>query len=166
MSTQELSSLRVHTIGQYQAAGKALVQAYRSAGHRLIDNNLTRQMGADKLSRFLAERLDADTERAVALLDRIADDNRKGIEALADRAAQLEQPALVKLLDRVTASQLPLAKVSAKIADTLADGAQQIAARAAAAADGAAAADADSEADADVAPSKPARAARAARKAA
>lgn len=158
MSTQELSSLRVHTIGQYQAAGTALVQAYRHAAHRLIDNGLTRQMGTQKISQFLAQRLDADAQRAVSLLDRVASDSSKGIEALAERAAQVELPGISTLLDAITASQLPLAQVSAKIADTLADGAKKIEARVSAAADSADTAEVEDAVA--VAPRKSTRAAR------
>ncbi len=163
MSTQELSSIRVHTIGQYQAAGTALVHAYRHAAHRLIDNRLTRQVGAQKLSQFLTERLNADTERAVALLDRVASGSSKGIEALAGRVAQIELPGVSTLLDAITASQLPLAKVSAKIADTLADGAKKIEARVAETADKVAATDVKDavEVAVEAAPKKkPARATR------
>jgi len=94
----------------------------------------------------------------VSLLDRVASDSSKGIEALAERAAQVELPGISTLLDAITASQLPLAQVSAKIADTLADGAKKIEARVSAAADSADTAEVEDAVA--VAPRKSTRAAR------
>ena len=158
MSTQELSSIALHVVGQYNLAGKALVNAYRTSAHRLLSGTADRFSGAQKVTDFLATRLDADTERAVSVMDRLATASTNGLETLAARAEQDVLPGAATVRELLTALQLPAANVSAQIADKLLEGAQALEARAGKPADAAV------TEVAEAAPAKPAR--RAVRKAA
>lgn len=130
MSTQELSCIATHVVGQYQLAGKALVSAYRSSASRALGGAAARFSGAQPVTDFLATRLHADTEQWVSMIERLADAGTSGIEALAARAAQDATPGAATVREMLTALHLPAAKVSAQIADKLLEGAQALQARA------------------------------------
>lgn len=156
MSTQQLSSIAIHVVGQYHLAGKALVNAYRSGTQRLLSSTAERYTGAQKVTDFLTTRLNADTAQVVSLMDKLASAQTNGLETLAARVEQDATPGADKVRDMLVALHMPVANVSAQIADKLLEGAQAIEARVAQPAD----------AEVDVAPvaAKPAR--RAVRKAA
>ncbi len=147
MTTQNLSSVAIHVVGQYNDAGKTLVGAYRAGVHRLLGGAASRYsdflakqqlplvnedvkaklLGAqEKVNGFLANRLDVDTSRVVSLMDRVATASTTGIESIASRAAQIESPVATSLLNAFNALHMPLATVSAQIADKVAEGAKQI----------------------------------------
>ncbi len=130
MSTQTFSSVAVHVVGQYNEAGKTLVSAYRTGAHRLLGGAASRLSArfasAQKVTGFLANRLDIDTSRVVALMDRVAAASTNGIESVADRAAQIESPVATSMLKTLNAINLPIANVSAQIADKIVEGAKQI----------------------------------------
>ncbi len=126
MSTQNLSSVALHVVGQYNEAGKTLVSAYRTGAHRVLGGVASRFSRVQKATDFLANRLDLDTSRVVNVMDRIAAASTNGIEAVAGRAAQIESPVATALMNTVTALNLPIATVSARIADKVAEGARAI----------------------------------------
>lgn len=130
MSTQELSSIAVHVVGQYNLAGKALVNAYRTSAHRLLNGTAARFSGVQKVTDFLATRLDSDTEQVVSAMDRLATASTNGLETLAARAEQDVVPGAAAVRNMLTALQLPAANVSAQIADKLLEGAQALETRA------------------------------------
>ena len=142
-----IANITVHTVGQYNEAGKTLVSAYRTGVQRLIDGAATRTndflantqlplvsedikaklVGAnEKVSGFLNSRLDIDTSRVVNLMDRVTTLQTNGIEAVADRAAKIEQPMVTSIMSLYSQLNMPVAKVSAQIADKVAQGAKQI----------------------------------------
>ena len=147
MSTQTISTAAIHVVGQYNDAGKTLVNAYRAGVHRLLGGAASRYsaflgarelpmvsedvkarlLGAqEKVTGFLANRLDIDTSRVVALMDRVATGATSGIESIANVAARVEAPlgaSVVSAFDRV---HQPIADISVKIADTVAAGAKKI----------------------------------------
>jgi hypothetical protein len=150
MSTQNLSAAAIHVVGQYNDAGKTLVNAYRAGAHRLLggaasrygsflgerelpmlgENVKAKLLGAqEKVTGFLANRVDIDTSRVVALMDRVATGTTSGIESIANAAARLEAPLGATLLDAITRVHQPFVDVSVKIADTIAAGAKKIESR-------------------------------------
>ena len=130
MSTQTLSSVAVHVVGQYNEAGKTLVSAYRTGAHRLLGGAASRLAprfaAAEKITGFLANRLDLDTSRVVTLMDRVAAASTNGIEAVAGRAAQIESPVATSVMNTVTALNMPVYTLSATIADKVVEGAKAI----------------------------------------
>ena len=126
MSTQNLSSVALHVVGQYNEAGKTLVSAYRTGAHRVLGGVASRFAPVQKATDFLASRLDIDTSRVVNVMDRVAAASTNGIEAVADRAARIESPIATSMMNTFTAINLPIANVSAQIADKIAEGAKSI----------------------------------------
>ncbi|WP_210392587.1 hypothetical protein [Variovorax sp. PAMC 28711] len=126
MSTQNLSSVAVHVIGQYNEAGKTLVSAYRTGAHRVLGGVASRFTRVQKATDFLASRLDIDTSRVVNVMDRVAAASTNGIEAVAGRAAQIESPVVTSVMNTVTTLNLPIATLSAQLADKVAEGAKAI----------------------------------------
>ena len=106
MTNTTLSSVAVHVVGRYNEAGKTLVAAYRAGGHRVLGSTAARYAQAQKVTEFLATRLDADTGRVIDVLDRVAAVTTNGIESIS--------------------------ALTVKIADQVADGAKKIEARVAA----------------------------------
>ena len=150
MSTQNFSSAAVHVVGQYNDAGKTLVGAYRAGAHRLLNGAASRTseflnarqlplvsetlkarlIGAqEKVNGFLANRLDIDTGRVAALMDRIAGTTTSGIETVTNAAARIESPLGSSMLQALGSLHQPIATVSGQIADRIAAGAKQIESR-------------------------------------
>jgi hypothetical protein len=150
MSTQNISTAAIHVVGQYNDAGKTLVSAYRAGAHRLLggaasrytaflgarelpmvsDDVKARMLSAqEKVTGFLASRLDIDTSRVVSLMDRIATGATSGIESIANVAARIEAPLGASVVSAFNSVNQPIADVSVKIADTVAAGAKKIESR-------------------------------------
>jgi hypothetical protein len=150
MSTQNFSTAALHVVGQYNDAGKTLVGAYRAGAHRLLNGAASRTsefLGArqlplvsetlkarligaqEKVNGFLANRLDIDTGRVAALMDRIAGTTTSGIETVTNAAARIESPLGSSMLQALGTLNQPIATVSVQIADRIAAGAKQIESR-------------------------------------
>jgi len=127
--TTTISSAAIHVVGRYNEAGKTLVGAYRAGGHRLLSGTAARYVRVQSVTDFLATRLDADTGRVIEVMDRVAAASTSGIETVAARAAQIESPLAATVIKTVTAINLPIATLTAQIADQVAAGAKQIEAR-------------------------------------
>ncbi|SEA54210.1 hypothetical protein [Variovorax sp. YR216] len=123
MSTQNISSAALHVVGQYNDAGKTLVNAWRAGAHRLL-GGATSRYGS-----FLAKRVDIEHGRVVALMDRFAEAATSGIESVAKAAARVEAPLSTSVIDAITRIHQPIASASVKIADTVAAGAKKIESR-------------------------------------
>ncbi|MBO9649768.1 MAG: hypothetical protein J7605_14770 [Variovorax sp.] len=169
MSTQNLSSAALHVVGQYNEAGKTLVNVYRTGAHRLLGSAASRYgslfgerelpmvseelksrlLGAhEKVNGFLTKRVDIDTGRVIALMDRFAETATRGIESVAKAAARVEAPVTTSVINVFTRVHQPIATASVKIADTVASGAKKIESRVA----GTAEADAQEEPSAKAKP--------------
>jgi hypothetical protein len=150
MSTQTISTAAIHVVGQYNDAGKTLVSAYRTGAHRLLGGAASRYsaflgerelpmvsedikarlIGAhEKVTGFLANRLDIDTSRVVNLMDRVATGATSGIESIANVVARVEAPLGASVLETLNRVNQPIADVSVKIADKIAAGAKQLESR-------------------------------------
>ena len=181
MSTQNISSAALYVISQYNDAGKSLVGAYRSGAHRLLagaasrysdfairresplvgDNVKANLQGTqERLTGFLAKRLDVDTGRAIALMDRVAEGAAGSVESVAKAVARVEAPLGTSIINALSRWHQPMANMSVKLADTVAAGAKKLEGRAA----GASSAAAQTAEEAEVA--QPQSTARRARRAA
>ncbi|MDM0106716.1 hypothetical protein QTH97_17350 [Variovorax sp. J22R24] len=150
MSTQTISTAAIHVVGQYNDAGKTLVSAYRAGAHRLLGGAASRYsnflgkrelpllnedikarlLGAqEKVTGFLANRLDIDTSRVVNLMDRVATGATSGIESVANVVSRVEAPMGTSVINALSRVNQPIANVSVKIADKIAEGAKQIESR-------------------------------------
>ena len=156
MSTQEISNAAVHIVGQYNDAAKTLVSAYRTGMHRILgraDSSYNKFVegrtfplfpeavvarlvdSQKKVNGFLVQRLDIDTSRVVNLMDRVATSTTSGIERVSKLAEGVESPLGGRVLETMSKVQMPVAKISVKIADKVAEGAKKIEGRVSAAMD-------------------------------
>jgi hypothetical protein len=147
MTTPNIATAAIHVVGQYNEAGKTLVGAWRTGAHRLLNGAASRSsqflgarqlplvsediksklLGAqEKINGFIANRLDIDTGRMVAVMDRVAAGTTSGIESVAKVAARVESPLGHSVLGTLGSLHRPIATVSVQIADRIAAGAKQI----------------------------------------
>ena len=87
------------------------------------------QTGA-KWSDMVLQRLEAGTNTAVTVFDRVAVAATSGIDAATQRAVMIDSPAVRQFVNGVVSLQLPVAELSAKLADKVAAGAQRVEERA------------------------------------
>ena len=127
-----ISSVALHVVGRYNEAGKTLVAAYRAGGHRLLDGTAARYAQMQNVTAFLAKSLDANTDRVINVMDRVAAASTSSIETVASRAAQIESPVAASVMKTFSALNMPIAAFTAQVADQVANGAKQVEARVAA----------------------------------
>ena len=149
-SIENLAAANTRTVQSYNAAGKTLATAYCKGVQGALDRAAARFSAdrADKPSMIseqtreqwlqmstqwndlAQQRLQAGTDAAVTVMDRVAVAATSGIDAAVQRVMAIDSPAVRKLVDGVVALQLPVAKLSAQLADKVAAGAQRIETRA------------------------------------
>lgn len=153
MTTQTLTSVALHVVGQYNEANKHLVQAYRAGARRAIGSvgaaasRVNAFFGEHELpmvneelkagianahhtvTGFLVTRLERDTDRIVGLMDTVAQRAAGGIETVAQAAARAEAAFNVKASEPLRALNMPIAQIASQIADKAVEGARQIEAR-------------------------------------
>lgn len=151
MSTTTNTAAALHVVNQYNDAGKALIGAYRAGASRLLGTGASRYsafldgrripMVSDeakarllnaqaKVTSFLENRLDVDTGRVIALMDRVANGATSGIESLANATARVETQFGGSVINTVGRAYQPIADISVKLADTVAAGAKKLESRA------------------------------------
>lgn len=150
MSTQTITSVALHVVGQYNAANKHLVQAYRAGARRAIASVGGAASGVESLfgarplplvnddlkadiarahqtvTGFLVNRLERDTDRLVGAMDSVAERAASGIRTLADAAARAETAFNLKASEPLRALNMPVAQIASQIADKVVEGAKQI----------------------------------------
>jgi len=153
MSTQSITSVALHVVGQYNAANKHLVQAYRAGARRAIGSvgsaasrvesffgerplplvNGELKAGIVRahqtVTGFLVNRLERDTDRLVGVMDSVAERAASGIQSVSDVAARAETAFNIKASEPLRALNMPVAQIASQIADKVAEGAKQIEAR-------------------------------------
>lgn len=153
MSTQTITSVALHVVGQYNQANKHLVQAYRAGARRAIGSvgsaasrvnaflgqrelplvNEEFKAGIAKahntVTGFLVSRLERDTDRIVGVMDSVAERAASGIQSVSDVAARAETAFNLKASEPLRALNMPIAQIASQIADKVAEGAKQIEAR-------------------------------------
>jgi len=157
MSTQDISLAAAHVVGQTNEAAKTLVSTCRDGMQHLLDGARTRGSGFvrdarlplasdamkarlidshEQVNGFVSRRLDADTARLLQLMDRVAGGTARGIDRVARMTREVDSPLGRRLLDTLAQVQMPLATLSVRLADQVAEGARRIEGRVLAAAAG------------------------------
>lgn len=143
MTQATLRTVAIDLVGQYNIAGKHLLNAWRLGAGRLIEapaaapavpfvseDIRANVAGArDKLAAFLAERLEADAALAGKLLDTVAERTTGGIDHVAAAASRVEAEPGASVLRTLHDLHLPFAQLSLKLAGSLAEGAGKLEAR-------------------------------------
>ncbi len=150
MSTQTITSVAQHVVGQYNTANKHLVQAYCAGARRAIGSvgsaaaRVESMIGERPLplvngeikagivrahqsvTGFLVNRLERGTERLVGAMDSVAERAASGIQSVAAVAARAESAFNIKASEPLRALNMPVAQFASQIADKVVEGARQI----------------------------------------
>ena len=135
-----LRTVAIDLVGQYNATGKHLLNAWRLGAGRLIEAPAaapqvpfvsegirTNVAGArDKLATFLTERLEADVALAAKLMDTVAERATGGIDYVASAAGRVEAEPGASVLRTLHDLHLPFAQLSLKLAGSVAEGAGKL----------------------------------------
>lgn len=148
--TSSLRSVSIDVVGQYNTAGKHLVNAWRVGAGRLIEGSgaryakavgasqlplvsedvKSRLIGAQqKVTGFLATRLESDTALTERVMDTVAERTTGGIEYVANAAQRLDSNVSASVINAIEALHMPFAQLSLKVAEKVAEGAGKIEAR-------------------------------------
>jgi hypothetical protein len=151
MTTQSLSSVAGHIVGQYAQASKHLVGAYRSGAQRLVNGTNTGYVSLLKsgvlplvtdnvqatlfkvqtqLTGLVEEGINTGSNRAVQAIDFVAGGVNSGIDRVAAAAVRVEKALATQALTKVgQVAILPVAQVSLTIATRTAEGTKRLSAR-------------------------------------
>lgn len=150
MSTQSLSSVAHHVVGQYSQAGKIIVGAYRSGAQRLVGGINTRYASfvnsralplvndavkaslielQTKLAHAVVGGINAGTGRAEQAIELLAGGVNGGIQRASATAERVESAFNTKALSTVGQLSLPAAQVSLEIAKRAVAGTKRLSAR-------------------------------------
>lgn len=148
--TTTLRTVAIDVVGQYNAAGKHLLNAWRTGAGRMIGGASTRYVDAvgtsqlpfvsedvkarllgaqEKVAGFLATRLASDTAFTEKLMDTVAERTAGGIQYVADASQRVNSEIGTSVLNTLQAVHLPFAQISLKVAEKVAEGAGKIEAR-------------------------------------
>ncbi|PZQ65964.1 MAG: hypothetical protein DI563_24985 [Variovorax paradoxus] len=148
--TTTLRTVAIDVVGQYNAAGKHLLNAWRTGAGRVIGGASTRYADAvgtsqfpfvsedvkarllgaqEKVAGFLATRLESDTAFTEKLMDTVAERTAGGIQYVADASQRVNSEIGTSVLNTLQAVHLPFAQISLKVAEKVAEGAGKIEAR-------------------------------------
>jgi hypothetical protein len=150
MTHQTFSTVAINVVGQYNQAGKQLVNAYRAGSDRVV-RNVNERFAAmldarslplvtetvksslidaqQVLSGFVTSSVAMGSDRAESGIDNVARGVKTGIEGLAGAGARIETALNVQALDTVSTLALPLAQVSLEIAHRVAKGSKRVSER-------------------------------------
>jgi hypothetical protein len=147
MTTQTLSAVAINVLGNYNAAGRDLAQAYRSGAERLIgtigtryaefvENRTSRlaneQLKSDLISAqqllagFVLKGMHAGTDRAVGAIDTLAVRAAEGINNIAKTAERVESALNINALQTVRTLNMPAADIALQVSEKVAQGAKAV----------------------------------------
>ena len=147
MSTQTLSTIAIDVVGQYHAAGKDLVHAYRAGTERAVGAVNERFASAVNTRRlplvsaplkasvieaqrqvadFVAFGLGLGANGADVTIDQVSQRVADGIERVSSATSKVENKIGAQALDKVGALALPVARVSLELASAVALGAKRL----------------------------------------
>lgn len=151
MSTQTLSSVTSHIVGQYAQASKHMVDAYRRGAQRLVIGANTRYVtflksGAlplvteavktrlfkvqTQLTGLVEVGINSGSDRAEQAIDFVANGVNGGIQRVAAAAGRVEEALTTQAITKVgTVAILPVARVSLTLATRAAEGTKRLSAR-------------------------------------
>ena len=147
---ENLAAANTRMVESYNAAAKTLATAYCKGVQGALARAAARRsaLRADKPSMLseqareqwlqtsvkwndmVQQRLQAGTQSAITVMDRVAVAATSGIDAATQRVVMIDSPAVRQFVDGVVALQLPVAQLSAQLADKVAAGAQRLEERA------------------------------------
>ena len=147
---ENLAAANTRMVESYNAAAKTLATAYCKGVQGALARAAARRsaLRADKPSMLseqareqwlqtsvkwndmVQQRLQAGTQSAITVMDRVAVAATSGIDAATQRVVMIDSPAQRQFVDGVVALQLPVAQLSAQLADKVAAGAQRLEERA------------------------------------
>ena len=147
---ENLAAANTRMVESYNAAAKTLATAYckgvqgalaRAAARRsalradkptMLSEQAREQwlQTSVKWNDMVQQRLQAGTQSAITVMDRVAVAATSGIDAATQRVVMIDSPAVRQFVDGVVALQLPVAQLSAQLADKVAAGAQRLEERA------------------------------------
>jgi len=150
-TTQSLSSVASHIVGQYSQASKHIVGAYRSGAQRIVNGANTGYVSLlnsgmlplvtsdvkaslfkvqTQLTGLVEGGIDTGSNRAVQAIDFVAGGLNGGIERVAAVAGRVEEALDTQALTKVgQVAILPVAQVSLTIATRTAEGTKRLSAR-------------------------------------
>ena len=150
-TTQSLSSVASHIVGQYSQASKHIVGAYRSGAQRLVNGANTGYVSLlnsgmlplvtddvkatlfkvqTQLTGLVEGGIDTGSNRAVQAIDFVAGGFNGGIERVAAAAGRVEEALDTQALTKVgQVAILPVAQISLTIATRTAEGTKRLSAR-------------------------------------
>ncbi|MFT4193737.1 hypothetical protein [Ottowia sp.] len=150
-TTPTLQGIALDVVAKYNAAGKHLVGAWSAGTLRLVNGAAARTPAApafigEKLGQqlsdanqavnsFVVNAVKKNAEQTVKLMDLVADRATKNIETLAAAAERVQDKPGSTLVNAWNSLQLPAARISLRIADAIANGAEKLEARVAGAAE-------------------------------
>ena len=150
MSTQTLSSVATHVVGQYSQVGKLIVRTYRAGAQRFVSgantryaaflnsrslplvNEAVRDSLIDVQQQFagLVEGgITTDSNRAEQAIDLLAGGINGGIKRIAATTERVETAFDTTALTTVGSLTMPAAQVSLEIANRAVEGTKRLSAR-------------------------------------
>lgn len=151
MSTQTLSSVASHIVGQYSQASRHVVEAYRHGARRLVIGANARYVNLLKsgalplvtddvkarlfkvqtqLTGLVEEGIDSGSDRAEQAIAFVAGGVNGGIQRIAAAAGRVEEAFDTQAISKVgTVAILPVARVSLTLATRAAEGTKRLSAR-------------------------------------
>lgn len=147
---ENLAAVATQTVNAYNVAGKTVAAAYRKGVERalaasasrlgagrdeekpsLLSDQAREQMleARQKWNELVLQRIEADTNNAILVMDRVAVAATSGIDAATQQLMMIDSQAVRSFVDGVIALHMPVAQFSAQVADQLLAGAQRIEAR-------------------------------------
>lgn len=153
MSTNTLNSVAIDVVGQYNLAGKYLVNAYRAGAERLttqigeryvamIKSPSLPMVGTSVRNSLIAANeqftglVVAGVTRAAAqaelAIDRISDSTAQGIKSLGSVGQRVEAVVGTPVVDTLSKFNMPAAKLSLQFAGSVVEGTKRLADRVAA----------------------------------
>ena len=147
---ENLAAANTRMVESYNTAAKTIAAAYckgvqgalarAAARHSAVRANKPSVLSEQARDQWLQtrtkwndmvlQRVEAGTNTALTVLDRVAVAATSGIDAATQRAVMIDSPAVRQFVNGVVALQLPVAELSAQLADKVVEGAQRIEERA------------------------------------
>jgi hypothetical protein len=150
MSTQTLSSIAIHVVGQYSQAGQLIVGAYRTGARRVVDGANTRYAASvnasplplvseavkaslidaqQQIASVVEAGIDSASARAEQIVESLAGGVNKVVQRIAVAAGRVEAAFDTTAIRTVGIFAMPAAQVSLEMANRAVEGMERLSAR-------------------------------------
>jgi hypothetical protein len=150
MSTQTLSSVAIHVVGQYSQAGQLIVGAYRTGARRVVDGANTRYAASvnasalplvneavkaslvdaqQQIASVVEAGIDSASARAEQIVESLAGGVNKVVQRIAVAAERVEAAFDTQAIRTVGIFAMPAAQVSLAMANRAVEGMERLSAR-------------------------------------